>query len=144
MNKNDYKEYKWVDIRNCQNSSDIYEVLSQELGFPSFWGRNLDALYDCLKSLADFSLGGAFRVSFPLKVYIVRPDTEKIDTEIAKILEVFAASQEFVLLQYKTKLDFELATYDFFYKRSEEFFNSIFHSAKNVFNLISYKILKNL
>lgn len=33
--------------------ADIHELLAEELGFPAYYGKNLDALYDCLTELTD-------------------------------------------------------------------------------------------
>lgn len=36
---------------NFQNEKDLHRYLSKELGFPDYYGSNLDALYDCLTDI---------------------------------------------------------------------------------------------
>ncbi len=41
---------------NCSALSNMYEfheIIAQELHFPKYYGKNLDALYDCLTELKD-------------------------------------------------------------------------------------------
>ena len=33
--------------------SDIHNIFSEELNFPEYYGRNLDALYDCLSEVTE-------------------------------------------------------------------------------------------
>lgn len=33
--------------------SDIHNIFSEELDFPEYYGRNLDALYDCLSEVTE-------------------------------------------------------------------------------------------
>lgn len=37
-----------VDLRHCQCVDDIHTVLKTAFGFPDYYGRNWDALWDCL------------------------------------------------------------------------------------------------
>ena len=53
-------------------SSDLHEALSQALSFPSHYGKNLDALYDCLTDLSDdtlLELHNWHHIEFHLKDY---------------------------------------------------------------------------
>ena len=45
---------------------DLYDVFSQELSFPAYFGRNLDALYDCLSERRE-----------PVAVYLCDEETLK-------------------------------------------------------------------
>ena len=37
-----------IDTRKLQTAEKIHEFLSKEMDFPSWYGKNLDALFDCL------------------------------------------------------------------------------------------------
>lgn len=37
-----------IDISDALTRSDIHDVLTETLELPEYYGRNLDALYDCL------------------------------------------------------------------------------------------------
>ena len=36
------------DFERLQTPDAVYDYLTEELGFPAYFGRNLDALHDCL------------------------------------------------------------------------------------------------
>ncbi|MCI9366661.1 MAG: barstar family protein [Oscillospiraceae bacterium] len=40
-----------LDGAQLQNRKEAMELLGQALALPKWWGRNLDALYDCLTDL---------------------------------------------------------------------------------------------
>lgn len=40
-----------LDGTRLQNRAEAMELLGRALALPSWWGRNLDALYDCLTGL---------------------------------------------------------------------------------------------
>ncbi len=42
-------------IINCANLSreELHQVIAEKLNFPSWYGNNLDALYDCLTDLEE-------------------------------------------------------------------------------------------
>ena len=39
------------DFARLQTSEAVYDYLSKELSFPDYFGRNLDALHDCLTDI---------------------------------------------------------------------------------------------
>lgn len=41
-----------IDCSAIETREDLHRILSQALRFPSWYGRNLDALHDCLASLS--------------------------------------------------------------------------------------------
>ncbi|MBQ7416318.1 MAG: barstar family protein [Oscillospiraceae bacterium] len=40
-----------IDFSTVESARDFHQVLAQTLGFPEWYGHNLDALYDCLTEL---------------------------------------------------------------------------------------------
>lgn len=42
-----------IDCDNICSMAQIHDVLSRELALPHWYGRNLDALHDCLTSLQE-------------------------------------------------------------------------------------------
>ncbi len=39
------------DFERLQTPDAVYDYLTEELGFPAYFGRNLDALHDCLTDI---------------------------------------------------------------------------------------------
>ena len=37
-----------LDFSNCKNWNDMHQLVMKELDFPDYYGKNLDALWDCL------------------------------------------------------------------------------------------------
>lgn len=42
-----------LDGEQIQNMSEIHRIFSETLNFPSWYGRNLDALHDCLSEVSE-------------------------------------------------------------------------------------------
>ena len=42
-----------IDGNEIISMSEIHEVFAEELGFPDWYGKNLDALYDCLGDVTE-------------------------------------------------------------------------------------------
>ena len=42
-----------LDGTEIISMSDIHNIFSEELNFPEYYGRNLDALYDCLSDVSE-------------------------------------------------------------------------------------------
>lgn len=40
-----------IDFSNATTRSDIHDILATALSLPEYYGRNLDALYDCLSEM---------------------------------------------------------------------------------------------
>ena len=40
-----------IDCTTVASMAEIHEILARELNFPEWYGRNLDALHDCLTAL---------------------------------------------------------------------------------------------
>ncbi len=47
-----YETEEWanfvIDFSNCKNDDDLHELLKEKLDFSYFYGKNLDALWDCI------------------------------------------------------------------------------------------------
>lgn len=70
-----------LDFSKCKTYGDLYNVISAAFDFPDFFGKNLDALWDCMK---DYCEKGTQVI---IKGSKLIPSTLK-DT-FAEILEVF-------------------------------------------------------
>ncbi len=46
------KARKWlhfkIDFSNCKSDDDLHELLKEKLDFADYYGKNLDALWDCI------------------------------------------------------------------------------------------------
>ncbi|MBQ9264533.1 MAG: barstar family protein [Clostridia bacterium] len=45
-----------LSARSWRSAQDVHEALAKGLTFPGYYGRNLDALHDCLTELGDTQL----------------------------------------------------------------------------------------
>ena len=45
-----------INCENLQNRKQAHEYLAQMLDFPGYYGKNLDALFDCLTELSDCTI----------------------------------------------------------------------------------------
>lgn len=44
-----------LDFTGCKYLFDIHTVLKEAFGFPEWYGKNLDALWDCLRDYCGFN-----------------------------------------------------------------------------------------
>ncbi len=44
-----------IDASGIQSESDMHDAIANALQFPDYYGRNLDALYDCLTDIREDS-----------------------------------------------------------------------------------------
>lgn len=42
-----------IDCTEIDSMAALHDVLARELGFPGWYGRNLDALHDCLSAICE-------------------------------------------------------------------------------------------
>ena len=45
-----------LDGMSIHNREELHELLAQALGFPAWYGGNMDALFDCLRDLDETAL----------------------------------------------------------------------------------------
>lgn len=45
-----------LSARKWRTEQDVHDALARALSFPGYYGRNLDALFDCLRELTDTQL----------------------------------------------------------------------------------------
>lgn len=77
---NDEKSRITLDCRMLAKRREAHEYLAEKLDFPEYYGKNLDALYDCLSGV---------------KGEIVFLHADEIDVSYAKkILRVFEDAQK--------------------------------------------------
>lgn len=61
-----------IDGSTIFTSPDLHDAISQVLSFPDWYGRNLDALYDCLTDIAEdthLHIRNWHHIEFHLKDY---------------------------------------------------------------------------
>ena len=51
----DVKEYV-IDLMGVETAESFHERIARELDLPEYYGRNLDALYDCLTDMGEASV----------------------------------------------------------------------------------------
>lgn len=42
-----------IDVKQCATPRKLHEFLQEAFAFPDYYGKNLDALYDCLTELCE-------------------------------------------------------------------------------------------
>ena len=50
MKQEAFTEYK-LDFANITTKEELHDLLAEDLSLPDYYGRNLDALYDCLTQM---------------------------------------------------------------------------------------------
>ena len=77
-----------LDGAQLQNRKEAMELLDQALALPKWWGRNLDALYDCLTDLGR-----------PVRLEISRREAMEVSAFGRRLLQVLedAAAEQFGL-----------------------------------------------
>ena len=86
-----------LDFDIPENKKELHEYIADKLEFPEYYGKNLDALYDCLTDIAQPTAIGIFEpapdlrdVDMDLMLYIEKVkdtfnDAEKANPDIAVI-----------------------------------------------------------
>ncbi len=64
-----------IDGSRISTMNQLYEVFAQGLSFPEWYGRNFDALYDCLTD-----------ISFPVEICLIKLD--QLECHIGTAMQV--------------------------------------------------------
>jgi RNAse (barnase) inhibitor barstar len=86
------QHFLYANLANAQSKQDVLETIAQAFLFPAHFGKNLDALYDCMTDLVHKS--GAQ----PGFVVVLEqlPDNAKFDREAREqLLDVFRDAADF-------------------------------------------------
>ena len=49
-----------LDLSGAQSRGQMHELLAESFSFPDWYGRNLDALYDCLTDIFEDTCAGIY------------------------------------------------------------------------------------
>ena len=74
-----------LDGAQLQNRKEAMELLGQALALPKWWGRNLDALYDCLTDMTEET---------EIRIRNENALTEHLGNYAAALKKVFSAAAE--------------------------------------------------
>jgi len=102
------------DAGNWQNEDEMHTALAAYLQFPSYYGRNLDALNDALRDVAEYRYGSDPSTTgtvFALAGY--EPFTRRSPELAQAVLEIFAGNARHGLLVGHPMLCLISAMYDF-------------------------------
>lgn len=64
-----------LDLRNVKTQDDVHAYISRCFAFPAYYGRNLDALYDCLTDIGEDTCVGFFE---PEEENEIRPYLQRV------------------------------------------------------------------
>jgi ribonuclease inhibitor len=51
-----------LDLRSVKTQDDVHAYISERFKFPAYYGRNLDAFYDCLTDIGEYTCVGFFEL----------------------------------------------------------------------------------
>jgi len=84
--------FLYANLSSAQSKQDVLEAIAQAFLFPSHFGKNMDALYDCLTDMVNKS--GA-QQGF-IVVLEQLPDNARFDREVREqLLDVFRDAADF-------------------------------------------------
>ncbi|HMX11228.1 MAG TPA: barstar family protein [Burkholderiaceae bacterium] len=84
--------FLYANLSKAQSKQDVLEAIAQAFLFPSHFGKNMDALYDCLTDMVNKS--GA-QQGF-IVVLEQLPDNPRFDREVREqLLDVFRDAADF-------------------------------------------------
>lgn len=73
-----------LDFKGCGSKEAVHADIKEEFGFPEYYGRNLDALYDCLCDIPEDT-----RV-----IFAGAPEDEPVQKYLEKVRRVFNDAAE--------------------------------------------------
>ena len=78
----EYKEKYTLDFSKIEHWGDFHKIIKDELDFPDYYGRNWDALWDCLADMID--------VDEPLNIEILGADVleKKWEGTLEKLIKI--------------------------------------------------------
>jgi RNAse (barnase) inhibitor barstar len=87
-----HEHFLYVNLNEAQSKQDVLEHIAQAFLFPAHFGKNLDALYDCMTDLVHKS---GPQIGFVV-VLEQLPDNSKFDREAREqLLDVFRDAADF-------------------------------------------------
>lgn len=86
------QHFLYANLTQAQSKQDVLDAIAQEFLFPSHFGKNLDALYDCMTDLVNKA---GSQLGFVV-VLEQLPDNPRFDREAREqLLDVFRDAAEF-------------------------------------------------
>lgn len=86
------QRYVEVDLEHARDRKAVLRAIGRALDFPTWYGANLDALYDCLTDLPERATANATGWNIVLRGW---PPPERMDTEQrSALLDVFRDALE--------------------------------------------------
>ena len=73
-----------LDLSYTETKDEVHDLLKREMAFPDYYGKNLDALYDCLTDLSEDTAVG----------FYMTEDDSVISEYLRKVQQVFADAEE--------------------------------------------------
>ena len=75
-----------IDFTDCKYMIDLYEEMAEALGFPEWYGKNLDALWDCLTGI----------IEVPVEVHFkgIERLPEDLQEGALEIFEIFVKAEK--------------------------------------------------
>lgn len=87
-------------ILNCENlyeCEQAHEYLAQMLDFPDYYGKNLDALFDCLTELGDCTIA--------LEGEAALRQSDSYGAKVLKVFKEAAQANHHLRLEYQEAVD---------------------------------------
>lgn len=72
------KQFVIIDLKRIHDKEELMLCLAEEFGFPGWWGKNWDALTDCLRSLGDKEYGFIKETKFPVNIKVINMGKSEI------------------------------------------------------------------
>jgi len=86
------QHFLYANLSSTQSKQEVLEAIAQSFTFPAHFGKNLDALYDCMTDLVNKA---GQQLGFVVVLEQV-PDNPRFDREAREqLLEVFRDAAEF-------------------------------------------------